>query len=1683
MEARQKSANLSKYERWINQYAIFVNIYRETARHDAEEHYERKALISRSLAAGPNKYPGFEVYASDVEKQISNILNTDKLSLASIIKIIKLIEPTVEPKLNDTVYNTPTCGGKTLEQTPYLKYFLNRRYNNKLIVNELIKIFYKKNSIDELINCLLILVKYGANLNECDGPEIKFTDSFNLIKNEVETNFKSNNTKARVPEVNMDELVVSYTDDILKQNPHNYGDNALLCFLRLIPDNSDNRAILQIYNRLIENCSDINFVNWISGEYPLLLVKKKTYIITELIKDKNILIVSHDTRLGNYSPSIFNGELITQILIEKSQQNEQRIEKNPLNDKDVPYGYMTLLLDKFLSLEIDLSKPFLSSMTDIASSRIVKSEINNEEDSSKIKEENSRKLFTELNIGGLKIDFGKTKRTFGSMLEDSNAVESLDFFKSGQGTLDEDTMTRYFDSIQSKYSVDGATGNNFTDALQIADFSVNIAQISERNMNKTPKNDKTITGIPDGPIIPGIPEMKIKGVELTLVEKIKLFLTAALETPQNPSVFAYGGSSKFRKNKNKKTKKHVGGLGGVKTMTQLLTLTGNEKSTQRIAYDKIVKGIVDRHVEKLAEITLMYKASQYVTKHVAFLLSLKPILKFIEDEIITKQKLNENVLGRNTVTKICQVTSSVLSASLLALHDLILEEQSIQVEIPDGSQTGGVELPPELVGAFEFFTKSKTATDVKERVPVERQKKLLELFNSLPKTDLEAYVAQAKQAFEEKKGLTYESMTENIKGAFDIFEEEKKKKDPKYNRDAGIKQWEKLNVNVKNKYLALYAKNKKKKVFTNFFTAVSNAVGDVSSEFKTGSADIFDKFTSNTTVAINIVNEMDEIFSQDSIMDYGDYDDDDTALILKNAAIIGIPIQEEDSNPPGKKISKEKIYKTEIHAYPDLKSGWLGNTELSDIYTNETVEYIDICIEVTDEIIGNVVLNFPYKLLDFLFQIRTKMLYHTWNNKFFEDLEFEFNYKETEIENMFDTLWNNKIVRPTLLYKAIINDASTLTPEQELELKRLLEKQQNKGKEQQNKGTNIFSVFKRKPDVGITTEAFFEEEESDEEEDIPFNQPEFELEINKKKLKILYTNAAKGKYTLKQLYSIKENYLLVKEEFDKQLVLRSTNQSVFFNTEKYKVLKTTSIGDSRYDEELTDVAVQNLYWSVYRKFSEIGNTRSGITIVMSGITTVIVGYLMYIGSVIQTVLSFMAVPFLAIEKAVTSSAGWIGKIIKYFFETKGGVEQIFSVDREFAMLESIGITGVAEISQLPWCNYSPDTEEINNIGKYANAARDAPTIPIGGDELARQVIPFDKVYKLNQAAIEADLIQATTPSGWLWSWDIFFAGGKTTITNSYFDTKIAAIKSWKAAAELAKDDKAVEAINNFLGLYENAKKCSGFSLAAAAHLDKALPEVKGAKDSLSNILTTTRWVGILVVVGSVTACFLACPAAIAFAFGAMQWAVPVTIVTSTTFIAGWLWSAAAALHATITVISSAWILIIGAIVLWLNTYIYGIMKLQANYCSKIDRKYSQLYINKKYNVLAPFRGFLWFLWRYVYSKAIRYLKGWYYNGICACHFALVTCSSMDMAGTLNGALKVESPASWRDIFNKTRSSTIKAKVTKQKKKTNQKSVITRALNSIVLRSGKKVVKKGGKKISKRRRLLKRNKLTKRLKKH
>ena len=77
MEARQKSANLSKYERWINQYAIFVNIYRETARHDAEEHYQRKALISRSLAAVPNKFSGFEQYASGVEEQISNILDTN----------------------------------------------------------------------------------------------------------------------------------------------------------------------------------------------------------------------------------------------------------------------------------------------------------------------------------------------------------------------------------------------------------------------------------------------------------------------------------------------------------------------------------------------------------------------------------------------------------------------------------------------------------------------------------------------------------------------------------------------------------------------------------------------------------------------------------------------------------------------------------------------------------------------------------------------------------------------------------------------------------------------------------------------------------------------------------------------------------------------------------------------------------------------------------------------------------------------------------------------------------------------------------------------------------------------------------------------------------------------------------------------------------------------------------------------------------------------------------------------------------------------------------------------------------------------------------------------------------------------------------------------------------------------
>jgi len=165
--------------------------------------------------------------------------------------------------------------------------------------------------------------------------------------------------------------------------------------------------------------------------------------------------------------------------------------------------------------------------------------------------------------------------------------------------------------------------------------------------------------------------------------------------------------------------------------------------------------------------------------------------------------------------------------------------------------------------------------------------------------------------------------------------------------------------------------------------------------------------------------------------------------------------------------------------------------------------------------------------------------------------------------------------------------------------------------------------------------------------------------------------------------------------------------------------------------------------------------------------------------------------------------------------------------------------------------------------------------------------------------------------------------------------------------------------------------------------------------------------------------------------------------------------------------------------LWLNTYIFGIMKLQANYCSKIDRQYSQLYLNKKYNCLAPFRGFIWFMWRFVVSKAQNYLKGWVMNGICFSHFVLVTTASFDLAGSLGNALKVEKPASWREIFSQTAQV---SKIQKKVKAAGKPKQNAAAVAKYLLRS--KV--KGGagvRKISKRRLLKrKRNKLTKRLKK-
>uniref|UniRef100_A0A6C0LBN4 Uncharacterized protein n=1 Tax=viral metagenome TaxID=1070528 RepID=A0A6C0LBN4_9ZZZZ len=1701
--------DLKNYQPYINQYAILINFYREDRIHLVENHHK---IILPST--------DFKEKERDIKAKINSIIESG-LNIDSIKKIITTIEPGVNPNLSK--YMAKTCGEGAArkigseDNTPYLVYFLNIRYgpsNDKLIVNEVIKSLYEKNDINGLIDCLKLLIMYGANFNECDGPEINFTEEYNkTLQNQKH---------------DVSKLIVKYTGTYLEKNPENHGDNVLLCFLRLVNKKPGNDAkILEIYKLFLDNCVDCKFVNWISGEYPLSIAKG--VIFKELIEKLQDGLNVYNTRLGNKQTSdiIVDNKPYIDMILKRFEDNDNKANDKKINDNSFHLWCSNFMNQISLSLRRKYIQPFLEAQSETSASGILKSDLRKQEIDDNTGDFMNASTKYNVMDGFLDVDVRPIIDKYGDILEHINEAavkgERLKFVQAFNNA-NELGMSEYFDNEITKHAPTKPTGD-WREIFELVNIKLNLSKgnffgtkdnpnVVETQVLTPPPTKETLEqDMRDGFVIfneerkarlkdtygeistlnewakmgdrrkPYIEKAKAKKTPTGLFANIKktfqgaktkfVDLASFLDIALNSDTYSkdyeksiFGGSAKIKKNNHKKTKKMSGGLPqkqrqGFFSSTQvevdpLYEIKGHWKT---VGQPEIIAHIINAFN--------LSARGEYVAS-IAYALSYIELLRLI-DTIVKEKGLVNDVLSKETFNKVTIITATILTASRNVIDGLTIgfdagiptERENTGEQLGKGGGQYGGQVTPDDIKKILNDTFNSQLSD-NDRKNAEKSKELFsKYFEELIKGDK---IKKAFEAATKKPATKEENDAIILTKAESLFKTEKKallnKDKKKYTEEQIVSAvnslWEKAVGNTKKKYIDMAlgieseeqkknAKESEEKNKKEWDEAIGALLVDTSAGTATALDNAFRSMLTNTQIAIEIADDMEEIFSQETILDFVDLQG--KSGMVKFLSIIGDCVNDKDHQKAYNNLS-DAVFPTYVM---DWQSGQ-HNTKVIDAYDHTTI-YSYIYVKVSDENTKlSLLLPCPYRPIDFIYKIRTKMLTFNWGgDKYFEDFEFMFGYIDADV--LFDKLWELKVINSELLEISNSDLSDELKNTEDSKYKTF------------NTRPILSKIFGTKP---YYTNVFIDEIFAKDKEN------EYKIAC-KEKLRTLFLKAVKTSYTLTQLYTIPENRKFVQAKFDELLQNKdSETAKPFFSSPKFSPLadrdyNTDSIA---YENDLRDLSIQNTYWITYKAFSEIGYYRNGTTIAASGIVTAIIFYILYSFNIISTIFRWIAMPFIAIGKWADSIIPFSTWISKFFFgkSAEGLVRDTISVEKELAIFEAIGF-GTSAASQQVFLEGFKITPEENNVfdhrkdefelyGYYDRALNRRWDVGYSNDN-----INLDNLKKMIKE-IPTNKVE-----------DVF---------NKLIEKAENALKiPMVVKGSIILDDPSIpirkDAIEKIIKFYKDGK---GYALAqskAVKAFGVAFSDAKAAQDYAERVRNYLKWGSAILVVGVVVTVSLTGVGAIGVIMATAASATPVAVTGGAALAASVATTCYSALLSTILTLSASWMMIIGVIIIWLNTYIYGIMKIQSKYCSRIDRKYSSVYLKKKYTPWSAFTGFLKFIGRFIIQKGIGQLRMCWSVGLATVQASTCVWATRHQ---LFAGLKSDTETNTDDVKlvkNKRRGRKPAANVARQKESIAMLGDALTFITSAV--KPKSVEKKGGKKISKRRRLLKRNKLTKRLKKH
>jgi hypothetical protein len=1602
----------------INLKVRLLAVSREKMRVEAKKQFQAVRPY-RMLA------PDFETFVTDISEYISEQINSSFLLPNDIIRIVNKITTTKTLTTGiiadaDNLLETSCEERKTAVNaftTPILTYFLNKRYDNRLLMNEVIKkhaLNPDSEKQEALRSAISILIKYGADIHECDGPEV------DLIGEDV------------IPRTNLNkELIVTYQTEYATSNSHNHGDSPFMCYLRNMMAHTSEftETHLDLFEFFVNNCADLNYINWITGEYPLSIVNDNDVLKKKICDNRDTVITSFEIRTNpDFILDIpmdfltYKEEIVTQNMNEITEE-----EKSYLNELARLYTIISNML--YSKMQNKLSLILYKTVDDAMKQDdpLTKKKITSlqaEEEEQKLVDKIRLSLTSIFDFGFLKADITKYTTLFPSI--DANDKENV-----LNGDEDSDDIATQFLKIQERIDEEFSEKKSLVGENNSASFFGNFTFDSTFSIfqkmfesEKETKSPEFIAPLDLPEVVENVAEQQSKVVEDIRLTVLKESFFAFFGFQNQNSVeeitknVGFGGSRRLKKKKLRKTKKIDGGE--IPTRNRLSSSSTQVETVEASdSIEKIKQKIYEQSQQPGYTIKMPIPAKQSPAKK-----SLDDILKEqhktlqrteVENlflDIMSHRNVGRFFLKRmlelsgdvewhelchlhimslppefKTKDKIFKVLVELIYHKNLALDAIVREVNDIHVEQFE-HRGGGGESPAYLNYLFSKIDEIKNITDKSTFIS-----DVTKEWNGFDENMKKRYESIAAENDQKMNGFKLYFETENNRN--DTLPPEKKKKN--FDEKQAAITWKLLSEPQRNEYvIKANGKIKDKKIEKekeNFISALSENIEITSNAAITISDmanNLFSKWTTNTTMATELIDSISETFSQNSIYDfccrYRSIDDG-----TRNAnepykfrtffdQNIQNGIQEEyrssckdyqEYSIIGNLRSSELISKL-INA-PDGKQPTIRLVYFGDVISrDEVVNQNPILIAVAEDVFLPIISH------DLHSQVIAKWIYGT---PIFENIKIKFGYKQENIDLLFDELFMMNIIFENS-YDEILK--SIQNNQRDVEALNKVEKL-HEGKK---KGffSRIFGSNESQDEAIQTI--------SSESNDVSMNDDEILQLKNKIRqhqeygiCKVKFNTIIAKEYTLDEIFTNPLNTEYIHEWFTEEVMLykngfanqHNVNQQkiTIFSVEKYKYLKEqVLIGhDKRLNElviteTIKDLAIQNYYWYLYIKYPTLSRIRFGAVFCYASFIT-------YWVPIFCT--SSLIWVFSSVGSLLNGAVSIVKQIpiISYFFasDITKTITDIFDLNPEINILLG-GMCGIQSILSGISKDYTFDRQGIDKCKESVNdfffnrdvRAEESFPLTRQSDSLFVQSITNSQfqtkllandgeassyIFDMWEKKVKDGLVEYKVE--WLMSspnTELF--NNKDNLWKALIAHEEKALLSYQSD-ELV-DDIMKENVKSFLELLKSTKFSVEKSTESRNLFIKAFYDLHQFYNKANWWASAIKYGSIVGVGLALVGCYFGGCALLLTGFSSLSplfastltWAGGTIGVAATSGVVSYVVPQLVfAVSTSICSLFGAWNMIIACVFIWLYSYITGMLQIQARYASKIDRHYSKKMVQVK----------------------------------------------------------------------------------------------------------------------------------------